>query len=453
MASPLSLEVEPSQAAAGLVDRLCRKLLSDHLHGLRGGCIELNDGDSRLLGDEAARPRVELRVLHPRFYRRVVFGGAMGFAESLMDGDCACDDLVSLVQIFIRNLPAAERLERGWGWLRNGAARIQHAVRRNSVSGSRKNIHEHYDLGNRFFSLFLDPTMSYSCGVFEEPSSTLLDASNAKMERVCRKLDLQPGDHLLEIGSGWGGLAAYAAKNFGCRVTTTTISQEQHRWVQETIHREGLEDRVTPLLQDYRELRGQYNKLVSIEMIEAVGHQYYGAFFRRCGELLSDDGQMLIQGIVIGDHRFQRYTRTVNFVRRYVFPGGCLPSISELTRHASAEGRMRLVHLEDFAPHYARTLRCWREQFLSRLDEVRELGFDDWFIRMWEYYLCYCEAGFHERHVNLVQMTWSRPGCRRDPQAGEDWFTRPAASEPSRLADHDTDVPAERNRRRQESCA
>ena len=284
-----------------------------------------------------------------------------------------------------------------------------HKLRGNSRSGSRRNIHAHYDLGNDFFQLFLDETMNYSCGIFETPAATLREASMAKMERVCRRLELSPSDHLMEIGTGWGGLAMHAAANYGCRVTTTTVSKEQHALAVERIREAGLAGRITVLLSDYRDLAGTCDKLVSIEMIEAVGHEYLDAYFATCGRLLEPGGRMLIQAITVPDHHYDKHRRTVDFIQQDIFPGSCIPSMAAMRGAMSRTTDLELVEIFDITPHYAETLRRWRAAFMSRLDEVRALGLPDDFIRMWEYYLAYTEAGFEERVTGDVQMLFTRP--------------------------------------------
>ncbi|WP_298866295.1 cyclopropane-fatty-acyl-phospholipid synthase family protein [uncultured Gimesia sp.] len=401
---------------AGFIDSICRRLLVKKLNRLVRGMVTLNDGNECVcFGQQHTDLRVEVTVHHPRFYRRAVLGGGLGIARSLIDGDWSCNDLMSLVRIFIRNLDVSDRFERGFARFCQRSARAGHWLRRNTRIGAARNIHAHYDLGNDFYQLFLDETMSYSCGVFETPSSTMHDASLAKLERACRHLRLEPDDHLLEIGTGWGGLAIYAAKNFGCQVTTTTISREQYNLAVERVQAAGLTDRVTVLLSDYRDLEGKYDKLVSIEMIEAVGSQFFDTYFQKCSELLKNDGMMLLQSIVIKDQRFQEYLQSVDFIRKYIFPGGCLPSVAAILQSTASITDMRLLQLEDIAPHYAQTLRCWRKQFNDQLNQVRELGYSESFIRMWNYYFSYCEAAFEERQCNTVQMLFAKPDCRFDP--------------------------------------
>jgi len=403
-------------ARPGLIDSVCRGLLVKRLKRLVQGQVTLREGSECLsFGEEHAELRAEVTIHHPRFYRRAVLGGGLGIAQSLIDGDWSCNDLTSLVRIFIRNLEVAHGFERGFAWFRQRTARAGHWLRRNTRIGAARNIQAHYDLGNEFYQLFLDETMSYSCGVFEHSSASMHAASLAKLERACRQLNLKPGDHLLEIGTGWGGLAIYAAENYGCRVTTTTISREQYNLAVERVQAAGVSDRVSVLLSDYRDLEGQFDKLVSIEMIEAVGSEYFDTYFRKCSELLRTDGMMFLQSIVIKDQRFQEYITSVDFIRKYIFPGGCLPSVAAMLQSTASITDMRLLQLEDIAPHYAQTLRCWQQQFQNRLDQVRELGYSESFIRMWDYYFSYCEAAFEERQCNTVQMLFAKPGCRFDP--------------------------------------
>jgi cyclopropane-fatty-acyl-phospholipid synthase len=396
-------------------NRCFREFVCRRLGSLSGGGLSIIDGDeTRSFGDRTSELQATIKVNNSRFYRRVALGGGLAAAESLMDGDWQADDLTAVVQIFARNLEATERLGRGLARTKQILARFGHWCRQNTINGAKRNICAHYDLSNEFFALFLDPSMTYSCGIFESSGTTMWEASIAKIDRVCRRLDLQPSDHLIEIGSGWGALAIYAAKHFGCRVTTTTISNQQYDYVREAICRNGLDDQITLLKQDYRTLTGQYNKLVSIEMIEAVGSQFYGTFFGKCRELLRSDGIALLQSIVIADERYDLHRRNVDFVNRYIFPGGQLPSVSELAKAAAMGGQLRVMQLDEFGLHYAETLRRWREQFQMQLETVRSLGFDERFIRMWNYYLCYCEAGFEERRINLVQMLLAGRSSRFD---------------------------------------
>jgi len=394
---------------------LLRRLVWQRLDSLAHSRLTIEDGDQRRTFGESGADFISatVKVHDSRFYRRLIFGGSLGAAEAYIHGFWTCDDLVNLVRLFCRNTELSPGLERGVAQMLSPLHLFAHRIRRNTRSGSRRNIAAHYDLGNNFFSLFLDPTLAYSCAIFPAGESTLLEASEAKFDRICRKLELKPDDHLLEIGTGWGGFALHAARKYGCRVTTTTISRKQYEFSQNRVRQTGLENRVTVLMEDYRRLRGSYDKLVSIEMIEAVGYQYFDTYFRVCSELLKPDGMMLLQAIVIPDQRFDRYKRSVDFIQHYIFPGGCLPSIGVICRSVGRATDFRLFHLEDITSHYAETLSCWRRQFQANLDQVRKLGFSEEFIRTWEFYFCYCEGGFRERVIGDVQILLTKPACRR----------------------------------------
>ncbi|MBS0205845.1 MAG: class I SAM-dependent methyltransferase [Planctomycetes bacterium] len=400
-----------------VVSRLARRLVLRNLQELQGGTIQLVDPTGSTTLGHGGDLECSMRVHNPAFFRHAVLGGSLSVAESYLRGEWDCDDLTSFFRVFVRNIETADKIDRGLSQIAGLVNKLYHAWHINSKSGSRRNIHAHYDLGNDFFQLMLDETMAYSSGIFATPASTLHDASVEKMDRICRKLDLQPGDHLLEIGTGWGGLAVHAATRFGCRVTSTTISQQQFDVARQRIDAAGLSDRVTLLFQDYRDLTGQYDKLVSVEMIEAVGHRYFDTYFRKCSELLKPDGSFVLQGIVMPDRRYARYLRSVDFIQRYVFPGGCLPSVGAILDSMGRATDLRFVHAEEFGTHYAQTLREWRQRFHDHLDEVRQMGFPERFIRMWNYYLSYCEAAFDERFTGVVQMQFDKPRCQRDPIA------------------------------------
>ena len=420
-----------------------RKLVHSRLRKLHHGCVTVREGnDTQTFGDANAPLQVDVVIENPSFYRQMVTGGGLGAAESLAQGDWSCSDLTSLVRILVRNLPDGDTANGTFSAIKNALEKVAHFLRRNTVSNAKQNIVKHYDLSNEFFALFLDPSMAYSSAVFLNPEDTLYDGSMEKIDRACRKLNLKPSDHLLEIGTGWGGLALHAAEHYGCRVTTTTISDQQHAFAQKRFQDAGVTDRVTLLKQDYRKLTGRYDKLVTIEMIEAVGHQYFDTFFKKCGQLLKPEGEMLMQAITITDHRFEHHKRTVDFIKKYIFPGGCLPSVTALSESMARETRMRMVHMEDFADHYAETLRRWRTNFFENLDAVRSLGFDDRFIRIWDYYLCYCEAAFMERHVNVTQLWLVNHGSKTSPL--DRAFERPlsAAFQSSPTGRHPESVPA-----------
>jgi len=354
-------------------------------------------------------------VRDSRFYRQLVLGGSLGGSEAFVRGYWDCDDLVSLIRIFSRETDVSERMDRGPARPAAALARAVHLLRRNTPGGSRRNIAAHYDLGNDFFALFLDPTMTYSCGIFERADSSMEDASTAKYERICRKLQLGLEDHVLEIGCGWGGFAIHAAGRYGCRVTAATISPRQYELATRRVREAGLEDRVAIVLQDYRRLSGQYDKAVSIEMIEAVGHEYFETYFEACCRLLKPDGMMLLQAITIADQRYEAYRRRVDFIQQYVFPGGLLPSVEVICRSIARATDFRLFHLEEITPHYAETLSRWRRRFRENLEEIRRLGLPEELLRIWEFYFSYCEGGFRERMIGCVQMLLARQECRREP--------------------------------------
>lgn len=399
------------------LDHLARKAVLSLLKRLAHGEITIVENQHRYhFGEPSEQSSLQavITVHHPQLYTRIFFGGSIGAAEAYMDGLWSADDLTTVMRILALNQKAFEDMEKGLARLTAPLYRLYHFLRKNTRKGSRENILAHYDLGNQFYSLFLDETMTYSCGIFESQDSSLKDASEAKYDRICRKLRLQPGVRVVEIGTGWGGFAVHAAQNYGARITTTTISDEQHRFARDRIKNAGLEDQITLLKKDYRDLNGQFDRLVSIEMIEAVGHHYYQAFFSKCSQLLKDDGLMALQAISIGDQIFDRHRRTVDFIKRYIFPGSCIPSITAISNAIAAATDLRLVHLEDITPHYARTLAEWRRRFFAQIERVRELGYSDTFIRMWEYYLCYCEGGFTERYIGDVQMVFAKPLWRQD---------------------------------------
>lgn len=399
----------------GLLDRFARRVVTSQLSGLTRGEIILRDANGVSELGEAADLKVSLQVHRPRFFRQAVLGGKLSVADSYLRGDWDCDDLTSLCRIFVRNRQSGDRLDRGAAKLAGYGHRLFHWWNQNSRNGSRRNIAAHYDLGNDFYRLWLDETLAYSSGIFPEPESSMQEASVEKFDRVCRKLDLHTDDEVLEIGTGWGGFAMHAATQYGCHVTTTTISQEQFSVANQRINDAGLQEQVSLLQEDYRDLRGQFDKLVSIEMIEAVGHKYLDQYLGQCGKLLRPDGSMVLQAIVMPEHSYANYLQSVDFIQRYVFPGGCLPSLEAILGAAGRKTDLRFVHAEDFAPHYAETLRRWRQSFQLRLDDVRQLGYSEEFIRLWNYYLCYCEAAFEERYVGVLQVQFDKPECRRDP--------------------------------------
>jgi len=404
--------------STGVLDGIARRAVLAKLEALQGGCLVFVEGAERYRFGQASAALPEPIVIHvhdARLYGDVAFGGSIGAGEAYMRGYWSTTQLVDVVRLFVRNMDALDGLESGFARLSAPLRKIVHAFRRNHRAGARRNIAAHYDLGNEFFRLFLDETMMYSAATFEHPQQSLHDAQVARLDLICRKLELKPTDHLLEIGSGWGGLALHAAQRFGCRVTTTTISREQWRLTRDRVAAANLGDRVEVLCADYRDLAGTYDKLVSIEMIEAIGHQYYDTYFAKCSELLAPHGSMLLQAITIADRRYERARRSVDFIQRYIFPGSCIPSVAALSTSIARASDMRLFHLDDIGPHYATTLEHWRHNLRDNLAKVRSLGYGDEFIRMWEYYFCYCEGGFMERVIGDVQMLLVKPGNRRLP--------------------------------------
>jgi cyclopropane-fatty-acyl-phospholipid synthase len=375
------------------------------LRMLRQGRVEVAGArERRHYGPPDANLRATVRLHDDRFLRALPHG-SLALAEAYVDGAWDCDQLVQLVRIGARELPRVQRLRRPFVPLRNAFSRIP----RNTREGARRHIAAHYDLGNDMFRLFLDETMTYSCAYFESPDVTLREAQEAKLDRVCRKLELRPDDHVVEIGTGWGSFALHAAGRYGCRVTTTTISREQYDVAVRRVREAGLDDRVKIALEDYRDLRGSFDKLVSIEMIEAVGWQYFDTFFRRCGELLKPDGLMLLQAITIADEAYEVEKASRSFIRELIFPAGCLPSVEVIRGCVGRVTDLRMLDLEDITAHYPETLQRWRENFVRSENRAAELGYDRRFRRLWELYLAWCEGGFRERRIGDVQALFAKP--------------------------------------------
>ena len=391
----------------GLAERLVRQRLASLQHG-----VLALEGET--YGRRTARCALEARVrVHdPRFYAEVAYGGSVGAGEAYMLGYWSADDLTAAMRILLHNRDVLDGMETGLAALSAPLRKLAHWAARNTRDGSRRNIAAHYDLGNEFFALFLDPTLMYSSALFERPGMTLEEASIAKLDRICRRLDLRPTDRVLEIGGGWGGFALHAAGRYGCHVTTTTISREQHRLARERIAAAGLEGRITLLSEDYRDLTGRYDKLVSIEMIEAVGHEYLDTFFAKCSALLEEHGMMLLQAITIQDQRYDAARRSVDFIRKHIFPGSCIPSVAAISGAVARATDLKLFHLEDIGPHYATTLARWRENLARNAGAARALGLPEEFLRMWEFYFRYCEAGFAERALGDVQALFVKPCAR-----------------------------------------
>ncbi len=396
-----------------------RQLFLSLLTRMRHGSLLLieEDGTEHSFGEERATARVQatIQVKDNAAYSLVLGAGSLGAGEAYMQGLWDSPDLLQTIRVFVLNMELLRSMDRSSSWAGRLAARAFHWLHRNTLRGSRENISAHYDLSNEFFKLFLDPTMAYSSAIYTPSTRTLEEASTNKFRHVCQRLQLSPQDHLLEIGTGWGGLAIHAARHFGCRVTTTTLSAEQARHAREWIAREGLAERITVLEKDYRELEGQYDKLVSIEMIEAVGPQYYQDYFAKVSTLLKPTGLALIQSITISDQRYAASLGDTDFIKRYIFPGGQLPSNAVIAGHVAGATDMQMIGLEDITLDYARTLHAWRDNFHAALPQVRQLGFNETFIRMWRYYLCYCEGGFLERVIHTAQFLLAKPEFRRMP--------------------------------------
>ncbi|MDB4099382.1 cyclopropane-fatty-acyl-phospholipid synthase family protein [Candidatus Thioglobus sp.] len=387
-----------------------KRILFKKLKGLKTGELTIIDGSEiHVFGIPKSELKATLTVSSQEFYVFLGSGGTNGAAEAFTAGYWSADNLVELIQIIIRNKKTMEGLESGLARLTNPITKIIHRLRQNTLKGSKSNILAHYDLSNDFYKLWLDSTMTYSSGIFLNKKSSMLDASVEKLDRLCRKLNLNSSDHVLEIGTGWGSFATHAAKNYGCKVTTTTISDNQFNYVAELISKENLDNKITLLNKDYRELEGVFDKVVSIEMIEAVGSDFVPGFFEKASSLLKKNGLMALQGITYNDPDFNAYKNSVDFIRKYIFPGSCLISLPQVEKAIKDKTDLIMVDSEDITLHYARTLEIWRKDFENVLPQVRELGFSDPFIRIWVFYLVYCEAGFLENLIGDFQFIFAKP--------------------------------------------
>jgi cyclopropane-fatty-acyl-phospholipid synthase len=414
----LSLRLSPWNDLAGaLPSRIARGLIMSRLDQISYGQLTVvDDGVSNVFGRSGEGPSATVTIHHPDAWTAIALGGSLGAGESYMDGLWTSDDLVSTVRILLRTSTRLSNLDgSGLGMVRGTLEGLYHRLRRNTKEGSRRNISDHYDLGNDFYRLWLDPSMMYSSAFWERDDMTLEEAQTARLDRICRKLELTPADRVLEIGTGWGGMAIHAASRFGCRVTTTTISREQHDLALDRVRQAGLEDRVTVLLEDYRDLDGSYDKVVSIEMIEAVGAEFFEAYFSQVGRLLRSNGLALIQAITTPDDRFSESVGRMDFIKRHIFPGGQLPSLDAMSTAWRKQSDLRLLHFEDFGDDYARTLCEWRRRFHERIEDVEALGYPARFQRMWDFYLASCEGAFAERHCGVAQLLLARPDARRAP--------------------------------------
>jgi cyclopropane-fatty-acyl-phospholipid synthase len=394
--------------ASRLSAKIAKSIFLKTLARLRVGSLELVCPEATYRFGAYDELQAVVAVHDDRFFLRALMAGDIGVGEAYMDGDWSTPDLVAVVRLAVRNLDQLDNSNRVFTALRRMADLLAHRRNGNSQSGSRRNIAYHYDLGNEFYQLFLDRNLAYSCAYYEHPEDSLEQAQISKFDRICRKLELGPGDHLLEIGTGWGGFAVYASETYGCHVTTTTISHQQHDYSRELFSRERAGGRIELLLEDYRNLQGQYDKIVSIEMFEAVGYEHYDDYFAACDRLLRPAGSMLLQTITILESKFQQYRKQSDWIKKHIFPGAELASVIEIQRSLARTTRMKLAHLEEIGPHYALTLQEWRRRFLDRLAEVRRLGFDERFIRMWDYYLAYCEGAFREGYIGDVQLVLAK---------------------------------------------
>jgi len=406
-------------AAASLVGgrtsifkRIVLGLLSGMTHGFMR--IAMPDGEILELGDKDSPFKAAIRIVRDSFFRKCVLYGDVGFGEAYVDGDWDTDSVSAVIKWFLLNVENAPTISGSRkkfiaGNFLKVFNRVYHKLRSNNIRGSRNNIAEHYDLSNEFFKLFLDETMTYSSAFFSRTDETLKSAQLEKYDLLCRKLKIQSSDHLLEIGSGWGGFALYAARKYGCRITTTTISEEQYAYATELFRREHLDNLIEIRLADYRTLTGSYDKIVSIEMLEAVGHEYLETYFAKCNELLKKNGVLAFQVITCADSRYESLRKNIDWIQKHIFPGSLLPSVGALNRAINHTGDMVMRHMEEFGLSYARTLAQWRENFHGRLEQVRMLGFDERFIRKWNYYLSYCEGAFAMRNISVVQLVYTRP--------------------------------------------
>ena len=390
------------------IDTFAKKTLFSQLKKIKHGKLNIVEGRKKYTFGHSKDIIANIHVKNPLFYRHVLFGGSIGSSESYIQGYWNSSDLTKVIEIMAINEQTMDEMEGWFKLLVRPIFKIMHYLNKNTLEGSKKNIAQHYDLSNDFFSLFLDPTMMYSSGIYKSRSMSLESASLNKLDIICRKLHLKRTDKIIEIGSGWGGFAIYAANKYGCHVTTTTISKQQFQYVKSKIKKLKLEKKVTVLFKDYRDLSGSYDKLVSIEMIEAVGHENIPTYFKKVSSLLNDGGKFAMQGITYNDQKFDLYKNSVDFINKYIFPGACLISLSQVLDTLKRDTNLILNDLDDITPHYVRTLNIWRENFLNKRKEVSDLGFDDNFIRLWEFYLVYCEAGFIEKNIGDYQFLFTK---------------------------------------------
>jgi|TARA_B110000967_G_scaffold123161_1_gene125683 cyclopropane-fatty-acyl-phospholipid synthase len=394
------------------MNHLYKKIIHQRLSQIKDAHIIIKDGKSINKFGKPGNLSAKINILDTVFYKNIILGGTIGASESFIRGEWSSPNLTNVIRVLARNTEAQDKLENLFTLLSQPFLKVMHKLNENSVRGSKKNISRHYDLSNDFFSLFLDKNMMYSSAIYKSRKTSLEDASTNKLDVICKKLNLKKTDHVIEIGTGWGGFAIYAAKNYGCKVTTTTISIEQYKFAKQKIKEAGLGKKIKVLLKDYRLLKGQYDKLVSIEMIEAVGYQFYDEYFKIIGQLLKNDGEALIQAITIKDQRYSKAIQSVDFIQKYIFPGSCIPSITAIQNSLTSSTDLVINDIRDIGHHYARTLADWRKRFLKNKQEIRKLGFDDKFLRMWLFYFAYCEGGFEEKVISDIHLHITKPGYR-----------------------------------------
>ena len=419
MKSPSLVSKTSLSTTHNLTSALLRRGVLRQLSQLKSGHLVITENGERLIfGDSGAGLVGEVQIHDTSVWGMIASNGSIGAGEAFIHGYWSSPDLTKVIRVLVSNMDVLDAMEGGLARLGRPLIRGLHWINRNTRKGSQKNIAAHYDLGNDMFEQFLDPTMMYSAAQFLTADDTLEQAQLNKLQRICQKLDLKPADHLLEIGTGWGSMALYAAQHYGCKVTTTTLSKEQFDYTQTRIEALGLQEQVTLLLEDYRDLTGQYDKLVSIEMIEAVGHHFLPSYFKQCSHLLKPHGLMLLQAITIREQRYEQAKSSVDFIQRYIFPGGALPSVQKMLEIVGKDTDMNLMHMEDFGLHYAKTLRLWHENFRRAHGRLTELGYDEYFLRLWEFYLCYCEGGFLERSIGTAQLLLAKPAAMPEPLLG-----------------------------------
>jgi cyclopropane-fatty-acyl-phospholipid synthase len=409
-----AIESKTIKNTSSRFDGFIKSQFFNQLGKLQNCYLEIKDSEgSYYFGEETSDLKATITVRNNDFYKAIAFHGSIGAAEQYILNNWDTTNLTQLVRVFVRNQDLLDDLEGGSAWIKNSVLKIAHFFNKNTQRGSKKNIAMHYDLGNELFKLFLDEKMMYSSAIYTTAEDSLEQASELKLKTICEKLQLKAEDNLIEIGTGWGGLAVYAAKNYGCHVTTTTISDEQYQYAKQWVDKNNLNEKITLLKQDYRKLTGSYTKLVSVEMIEAVGHHYLPTYLKKCNDLLTDDGLALIQAITIEDYRYKQALKSVDFIKKYIFPGSFIPSVSEILRVNAESTKMKLFNMEDFGVSYAHTLNAWKKRFNQNIKSVAQLGYDQQFQRMWNFYFSYCEGGFIERSISVAHLLLTKPSTQR----------------------------------------